>query len=245
MYIIPRDINVVVASYGGAATTLIMTFLQKNGVQTNDPSDRDYCKHLPLPPCSLNRNVRIIYIISDPVDAVGSLFRRNYQWRSFRKYTRRWITCPPALESLERYWTSGEDILMLRSHYTNWTSVFQRQPTLVVPYERLWDQAGTWLEFVGLPSSLISSLPEQRPRKTEALFGLLGSQATAMREWYSGVLNQGVRLLPKVKGFNYYQREARAVLWGLCDHASRIGAKAITGCSFGYKYNSGKPDDIQ
>lgn len=245
MYIIPRDINVIVASYGGGATTLVMTFLRKNGVQTNDPSDRDYCKHLPVPPCSLNRNVRIIYIVSDPVDAVGSLFRRNYQWRAFRKFTRQWIISPTALESVENYWKHGEDILNLRSHYTNWTSVFQRQQTLVVPYERLWDQAGTWLEFVGLPNSLISSLPEQRPRKTEALFGHLTAQTAALKEWYADVLKQGIKKIPKAIGIKYYHREARAILWGISDRANRLGAKALTGCSFGNRYKSGKPDDIQ
>jgi hypothetical protein len=245
MYTIPRDIKVVVASYGGAATTLLMSFLRKNGVQTNDPSDRDYCKHLPVPPCSLNRSVKIIYLVSDPVDAIGSLFRRNYQWRAFRKFTRQWIICPTALESVENYWKHGEDILRLRSHYMNWTSVFQRQPTLVVPYERLWDQAGTWLEFVGLPNSLISSLPEQRPRKTEALFGLSTAQTSALREWYLEILKRGVQFFPKTLGLNYCQRETRAILWGLSDRVSRIEAKVITGCSFGYRYKSGNPDDIQ
>ena len=55
--IIPKDIEVVVGSYGGVGTTFFLDFVAQFK-KTNHPQDEDKIKHLGMPPISFNKEIK-------------------------------------------------------------------------------------------------------------------------------------------------------------------------------------------
>ena len=79
---IPKDIDLLVSSIGGTATTSLIEFLSQY-FRTNDIYDSDNLKHSRQ--YKLNESQKIIFIISDPEIAYKSLKRRKYLYPNCRK----------------------------------------------------------------------------------------------------------------------------------------------------------------
>jgi hypothetical protein len=164
--ILPKNIDVLVASYGGVGTTFLTNFISKYK-RTNHPYDDDGFKHLPIPPISFNPNIRFVYVVGDPIMAVISLFRRNYHYMQSRKLQRFQTSSlsPIALNmSLKEYVSSEIDLLLLRSHFFNWYEKFLVHPTMFIQYERIWDNVEQLISFLELPKSSIKEFPEKKER---------------------------------------------------------------------------------
>ena len=167
---LPNTIDVVVVSYGGVGTTLLMKHLARFR-KLNDPDDNDGWKHLTVPPITRRREVRFIYVFGDPVDAAVSLFRRDYQyWQSMK--LQRFHPHPPGpivpSMSLIDYARMGVDRFQFERHFDNWSARYLVRPTLFLRYEKMWEHLDQVAEFLALPSDAFADFPPQRPRKANA-----------------------------------------------------------------------------
>lgn len=167
--IIPKDIEVVVASYGGVGTTFFLDFVSQFK-KTNDPQDEDKIKHLVIPPVSFNKNVRFVYIYGNPVEAVPSLFGRgmaNFQSKKLQR-DQQIINEPIPLDAtLEEYAIAGVDKFQFRKHFYNWYRDCLMHPTLFIRYEKIWDHKEEIFRFLGLPMSELENFPEKKQRRSK------------------------------------------------------------------------------
>lgn len=165
--VLPSDIEVVVASYGGVGTTFLLSFLSEYK-KTNDPDDLDGFKHLALPPLSFNPNIRYIYVYGDPVMAAFSLFRRKiqkHQSKKLQKWIKPFDRPIPKKMPIEAYASIGKDKLYFEQHFYNWYQTYLRGvPTLFVRYESIFENAQKIIDFLGLPSESITKFPEKKGR---------------------------------------------------------------------------------
>ena len=79
---VPNNIDLVVCSIGGTATTYFMQFLSQY-LKINDAADRDNLKHSRR--YKLNKAQKVIFIISEPEISYKSLKRRKYLYINCRK----------------------------------------------------------------------------------------------------------------------------------------------------------------
>jgi len=161
----PHDLDVVVVSYGGAGTTMLLDFLNKS-LCCNDPNDLDSLKHSPIPPFCFKSSLKVIYVVGDPIEAIASLFRRDFQWRAFDKFTcfsGRHRTNPPLVD-IQNYAAAGVDILMLQRHFENYMCKYQIYETFVIHYETMWESMPQLLTFLGLPAEQIEHFPARQQR---------------------------------------------------------------------------------
>ena len=166
--IIPKDIEVVVGSYGGVGTTFFLDFISKFK-KTNHPQDDDKIKHLTVPPVSFNKNVRFVYIYGNPVEAVPSLFGRgmaNFQSKKLQR-DQEIINEPISLDTtLEEYALARVDKFLFRRHFYNWYRDCLMHPTLFIRYEKIWDHKEEIFKFLDLPMSEIGNFPEKKQRRS-------------------------------------------------------------------------------
>lgn len=166
--VLPKYIEVVVASFGGVGTKVLLSYISKYR-QTNHPNDRDGFKHLSVPPLSFNPNVRFVYVYGDPILATISLFHRNFHSLQSRKLQR--FLCKPILPisqetSLEQYASSGVDHFFFRTQFYNWYEDYLVYPTMFIKYEGLWDNVEAIAKFLDLPASTLESFPKRRERRS-------------------------------------------------------------------------------
>ena len=127
--ILPNNINLAVASYGGVGITFLMEFLSKYK-NINNPYDRDGFKHLPIPPLSFNRSLKFIYIYGKPQDAASSLFRRqmhrsqSMKLQSFIASKKIFI---PKEMTLQEYASEGKDRFHFQEHFSIGMSIICQQ----------------------------------------------------------------------------------------------------------------------
>ncbi len=164
---LPRNIEVVIASAGGAGTTFLLSYLAqfKNA---NHPGDADGLKHSPLPPVSFNRNVKFVYVFGNPQLAAISLFRRNFQHHQsikLQKWGKRNISPIPKDMTLQEYASQGIDRFHFRDHFYNWYDRYLAAcPTMFIRYESLFDNVTLLLDFLDLPKDCIGSFPRKKTR---------------------------------------------------------------------------------
>lgn len=167
--IIPKDIEVVVASYGGVGTTFFLDFISQFK-KTNHPQDDDKIKHLGMPPVSFNKDVRFVYIYGNPVEAVPSLFGRgmaNFQSKKLQR-DQKIINEPIPLDTtLEEYALAGVDKFQFRRHFYNWYRDYLVHPTLFIRYEKIWDHKEEIFKFLDLPMSEIDNFPAKKQRRSK------------------------------------------------------------------------------
>lgn len=157
-------IQVVIASYGGVGTTFLAKEISKYKI-TNDYNDKDGYKHLPIPPISTNKNLKIVYIIGDPILATLSLFRRNFaasQSYKLNRYKNKEFIKKG--DSLCDYAADGIDKLNFEEVYQNWCSTFQYYPTLIIKYSEIHNNLLKLKEFIDLPDEFVDKFPEQKQR---------------------------------------------------------------------------------
>lgn len=165
--LVPKDVEVVFASFGGVGTTFLMYHIAKYK-QTNFPCDRDLLKHSPFPPISYNKNIRFVYVYGDPILATISLFRRKYHHWQIEKLTRYSSQDSSVVPetSLEEYAASKADLFQFRTHFYNWYDKYLVHPTMFIRYESIFDNIEPLINFLNLPKSAIDSFPAKKPRKS-------------------------------------------------------------------------------
>ncbi len=168
--ILPSDVEIVIASYGGAGSTMLISHLSRFR-KTNEPGDRDGFKHCALPPVTLRKGFRFIYVYGDPVDSVISLFSRHYHHEHSAKLQR--FILPqvrpiPANMSLAEYACQGEDRFYFREHFQNWYDRCLFHETLFLRYECLHDNIEKLADYLKLPRAFVDEFPARAPRKSTA-----------------------------------------------------------------------------
>ena len=167
--IIPKDIEVVVGSYGGVGTTFFLDFVAQFK-KTNHPQDEDKIKHLGMPPVSFNKDIKCIYIYGDPMEAATSLFGRgmhHYQSKKLQRDQEAVNEAIPLDLTLEDYAKAGVDQFQFRRHFFNWYQDYLVHPTLFIRYEEIWDHKEEIFKFLDLPMSELDNFPEKKERRSK------------------------------------------------------------------------------
>lgn len=181
-----RDIQVVVASFGGVGTTFLMNYISQYK-KTNFSCDRDQIKHSSLPPISFNKNIKFVYVYGDPILATISLFRRGYHsWQSEKltRYESNLVSPISPESSLEEYVDLQKDLFNFRSHFYNWYEKYLVHPTMFIRYESIFENIGSLIDFLELPEVAVANIPVKKERKslqqnisdetTDKLLGIYG-----------------------------------------------------------------------
>lgn len=155
---------VLICSHGGVGTTFLSKFISRFR-STNDPYDRDHCKHLPRPPAWLHTSTKVVYVYGDPEAAAISLFRRNYaQLQSRKNGIFREISKDTDLSA---YIKNGKDSLGLTKHVVRWLDKkYYCNPTVAVQYGSLWKNQADLVEFLDLPDAAVDDFPVQTTRRS-------------------------------------------------------------------------------
>lgn len=167
---VEKKIEVLVCSYGGTGTTMLIEFLSRYFC-CNSADDEDGLKHTDRVPVSRNPNLRIVYIYCDPVDAVYSLFRRGF----FALHSRKLLRGHPEISrlsessSLEAYAREQVDRFQFEAHFSRWRSAPQYFPVFFMRFERLWDNLPELFEFLGIPATEMGKFPQQRRRLVKTM----------------------------------------------------------------------------
>jgi len=167
---IPRDVDFIVCSGGGAGTTMLLDFFSIIR-RVNSPKDYDNLKHMPIPPVSFNRKMKCIFIYSNPLDTCISLFNRHFQTWQSRKLLRHSdllkrsdIDRISSNLSLDEYAENGQDLLGLENQFINYSEKYILYPTLFLKYENLWDNLNILQEFISLTHKEMESFPKKSER---------------------------------------------------------------------------------
>jgi hypothetical protein len=165
---VPKNIEIVVSSYGGSGSSLLLNFLKKYKT-TNQRSDADMLKHHTEPPLSVNPDQKFIYIFGNPVYATISLFRRNFQFLQSSKVQKRIPEKKPPIPeemTLEKYAELGIDRFAMREQFHNWYHSTLQNPIMFLKYERLFDNLEAVIEFCDLPMDVLNDFPEKKMRSS-------------------------------------------------------------------------------
>lgn len=158
-----------VTSFGGAGTTMLYSFLESTNADLPDAShDWIPWKHMTEPPA--DRDVpdgfRAIYLFSNPMNAVLSVFRRGYQhW-----HAERMVNGGPAWNDeweLEDMLELDYDPFRMDDHFQAWAEADRSYPILLVRFDALWDHLPELLAFAGVRSTYHAAFPEHRPRNSD------------------------------------------------------------------------------
>jgi len=165
--VLNKDIEVLIVSAGGVGTTFLMKAIGAYR-KINSPDNADGFKHLPLPPLSLNKDLKVIYIYGNPLMACLSLFRRGFQVVQSIKsqqYLEEQFTIPQDM-SLDAYAAIGEEGHYFERHLNNWKDAYRLYPTLFIRYETLFEQVETIAEYLDLPKDFVEQFPAKQARKS-------------------------------------------------------------------------------
>lgn len=121
-------LDVCVVSFGGVGCTALMKVLSQY-LRVNNINDKDGLKHKRSPRLGAYQTKKVIYVYNNPINAILSLYRRNFQRSQYKKLTGK--TAPP-LMTLWRYAYSGRDLFQLENHFDNWKRGSTKFPILMV-----------------------------------------------------------------------------------------------------------------
>ena len=160
--------DILVCSYGGVGTSFLISFLEKYKA-ANSRRDRDHLKHLDRPPITTNKNLKAVYVLGNPLDAVISLFRRNMHHRQSRKLLVNYPSLDPIEPSctLQEYIQQGVDKFKLNEHFQNWKTAKASYPIMIIKYEAIWNHLTELLNYLEIPLSEATFFPEQKQRKSD------------------------------------------------------------------------------
>ena len=165
---IDKDIEVCVISPGGVGTTFLIEFLSKYKT-LNHPYDFDDIKHLPIPPLSKNKRLKIIFIYGDPIESTISLFSRNFQYLQLSKLNRFRIKKPFFSSDIDIdvfARKQSEDFNFL-AQFNNYYSKFRFWPTLFVRYESIHEHVDDILDFLDIQEEAKEHFPVYKKRNSE------------------------------------------------------------------------------
>ncbi|MBT4223570.1 MAG: hypothetical protein HOD72_03800 [Opitutae bacterium] len=166
---LPKEMELLICSYGGVGTTFLIDFLA-HYKKCNNRDDQDGFKHLDKPPPTRNPELKTIYIFGKPIDAIYSLFRRGFHneqsYKLLEQYEK--LNPVPIEMSLETYAKEGTDRFHFENHFLNWSERNFQYPVLFVRYEKIWENLDTLLKFAGIPKEKKTSFPQKKERKTQS-----------------------------------------------------------------------------
>jgi len=165
MNTINRPIDVCIVSYGGVGCSALMQVLNRF-LKTNNPNDADGLKHKNSPKLPIYKgNIirKVIYVYNNPMNAVISLYRRNFQQAQLRKLTGK--KAPPNF-TLKNYAKSGIDIFEMEQHFHNWAIGSNKFPILMVNGATMYKNTNLRkiMHFLGVNIPLLFF--QQKPRKS-------------------------------------------------------------------------------
>jgi hypothetical protein len=158
---------------------MLLRFLASEGLPIPLEDDSGIWKHLPRPPrrdeYAIPQEFRAIYLVSDPIDAVLSVFRRGFhmahavRMQSEKNWPQSFVLRddPDAVWGLADYVKLGRDCFGIIEQYEAWTSCSPHDrsyPIAVVKYEAMWDCLGELYDFIGLPRSRLVYFPARKGR---------------------------------------------------------------------------------
>ena len=172
-----QNYDVIVVSFGGAGTTMLLEFLAPYLKVNHKNSYVDGLKHIYTPehPILKNNSVeKVIYLMSDPRDSVLSIFRRNYaedmiaklqaKHSSPEEYNRIVSEHRSRVTNLADFIEIGDDVFGFKEHWKQWSEGRLDFPVLFINYEKIHDSIEQLLEFLELPTHLKNTLPVRRQR---------------------------------------------------------------------------------
>jgi hypothetical protein len=157
-------LDLIVCSYGGAGTTFFMQFLEQYK-KVNSPVNKDGLKHIDRPPSLTNlSNFKALYMFGDPLNALISLFQRNYQSPHSHKLLVNYPDIKPISRNctLADYLEEGVDKFKLEQHFDNWVNAKKTYPIMFVKYEKMWENLEEIFDFLEIPFSCIKQLKKIR-----------------------------------------------------------------------------------
>jgi hypothetical protein len=156
------DHTVQITSHGGTGTTMLYDFLENYSVDV--PQDPSRWKHLPEPPTDseVRQGFRALYLFGNPINAVLSVFRRDYQRWHFRNMTGDFDGWNEDLEHLSRFLDQESDPFEMQKHFHAWTTADRSYPIMLLQFDALWDNLPELFSFFGLPYRLQAEFPERR-----------------------------------------------------------------------------------
>lgn len=148
--------TVQITSLGGSGTTALSDSFMEGGLDLPPGPGQWPHKHKRTPPAAdaVPPGYRVVYPISDPRDAVLSVFRRGIQgghWRALWDADET-HTAPPALEDLDTFLAAGVDEFGMLEHLQGWIDHPVGYPVMFVRFDLIdtaWDEVAA---FVGLPA---------------------------------------------------------------------------------------------
>ena len=154
---VPNDIDLVVCSIGGTATTYLMEFLSQY-LKINDKYDRDNLKHSRR--YKLNKAQKVIFIISEPEISYKSLKRRNFLYQNCRKL------------GLISYLIRIKSIFIreVNALQKNMNILSKKYPNqyLSINFDDLFDSAELIKEFTGLKDyEFVKNFPSRKKRLSQ------------------------------------------------------------------------------
>jgi hypothetical protein len=158
-----KEINVLIVSPGGVATTVLIEHISKY-VKTNSPHDEDALKHMPRPPNWLNRTQKVIFIAGD-ADAIlksikfhGWIPVQGAKLGSIAAATLPSpLNCPPFKGAVRKQ----------IAQWARWCSKKDGN-SLLIDYEEVWSSAMRIAEFCNITDpSFLGTFPSKR-RRTSA-----------------------------------------------------------------------------
>ena len=157
---IPDEIDLVVSSIGGAATTCLLEFLSKY-LKTNDIYDADNLKHARH--YKLSGSQKIIFIIVEPKMAYQSLKRRKYLYENCKKL------------GLISYFIRIQSIFNKEINFLqkNMKMLSKKYPNkyLSIEFDELFNSAQIIKDFSGLKDDeFIKTFPQRRKRITDMIY---------------------------------------------------------------------------
>jgi hypothetical protein len=189
------DHTVQITSFGGSGTTALCDHLLALGVDLQKGPAQWPFKHRRVPPAAseVPDGFRVVYIVSDPRDAVMSIFRRDYQighWAAMYEHDPSGET-QRRLASLDTFLDAGHDDFGLADHFTRWRAHDPGYPVMFLRYAHLADVWPQLAEFVGLDPAQPAlpqherhsdwrALPLQRRQQLDALYGELARAIDAL-----------------------------------------------------------------
>jgi hypothetical protein len=182
------DHTVQVTSFGGSGTTALCAYLLSRGVDLQKGPAQWPFKHRRFPPSAdqVPDGFRVVYIVSDPRDAIVSIFRRDFQVGHYVAL-REDEPDPDTqrrLVSLDAFLDAGHDDFQLADHFARWRAHDPAYPVLFLRYEHVAEVWADVLAFVGLapPQPPLQvrarrsdwrSLQPERRRQLDAMYGEL------------------------------------------------------------------------
>ncbi|MEB3323553.1 MAG: hypothetical protein VKI81_12080 [Synechococcaceae cyanobacterium] len=173
-----------VTSFGGSGTTMLLQFFASQQLPIPSEHDSGVWKHLPSPPTPsryvLPSDFRAVYLVSDPVGALLSLFRRGVhmahavRMQSERNWPDSFLLRdePNPPWGLRDFVSLGRDCFGLTDQFHAWTGCEHSKrgyPIALVRYEFLWEHLADLFSFVGLPVSRIKLFPARRNRSINSV----------------------------------------------------------------------------